>query len=34
VHTNSLDHPAALGLYQKMGFEAVAISEEKIKILD
>ena len=30
VHTNSLDHPAALGLYQKMGFSPVAVSEETV----
>ncbi len=30
VCTNSLDHPAALGLYQKMGFSPYAVSEENI----
>lgn len=30
VHTNTLDHPAALGLYQQMGFEPVAVSEEVV----
>lgn len=30
VHTNTLDHPAALGLYQKMGFSPVAVSEETV----
>ena len=31
VHTNSLDHPAALALYQKMGFVPVAVSEEEVE---
>ena len=31
VHTNTLDHPAALGLYQRLGFEPVAISEETVE---
>lgn len=30
VHTNSLDHPAALSLYQKMGFTPVSVSEETV----
>ncbi|MFZ1816103.1 MAG: GNAT family N-acetyltransferase [Rhizobiaceae bacterium] len=30
VHTNTLDHPAALSLYQKLGFEPVATSEETV----
>lgn len=30
VHTCTLDHPAALGLYQKMGFVPVGRSEETI----
>ena len=30
VHTNTLDHPAALPLYQKLGFEPVAVSDETI----
>lgn len=32
VHTNSLDHPAALPLYQKMGFSPVGIGEETVTI--
>lgn len=31
IQTNNLDNPKALQLYQKMGFEAVAWSEEKIE---
>jgi len=31
VHTNTLDHPAALPLYQKLGFSPIGISEEKVK---
>lgn len=31
VHTNSLDHPAALSLYQKLGFEPVGIAEETVE---
>lgn len=30
VHTNSLDHPRALPLYQKMGFVPVGRSEEEV----
>lgn len=30
VQTSTLDHPAALPLYQKLGFMPVAVSEEKI----
>lgn len=30
VHTNTLDHPAALGMYQKQGFNPVGISEETV----
>lgn len=30
VTTNSLDHPAALPLYQKLGFSPVRVSEEEI----
>jgi len=30
IHTNTLDHPAALSLYQKMGFEPVGVSEEEV----
>ncbi len=30
VQTNTLDHPAALPVYQKLGFTPVAVSEEKI----
>ncbi len=32
VHTNSLDHPSALGLYQRVGFSPVAISEEEVTV--
>jgi len=32
VHTNTLDHPAALTLYQKMGFSPVSISEEEVTV--
>ncbi len=32
VHTNTLDHPSALGLYQKMGFSPVAVSEETVTV--
>ena len=32
VHTNTLDHPAALGLYQRMGFSPCAISEETVTV--
>jgi len=31
VHTNTLDHPAALPLYQKLGFEPVGIGEETVE---
>lgn len=34
VHTNTLDHPRALPLYQKMGFEPVGISEETVEAWD
>jgi len=34
VHTNTLDHPSALGIYQKFGFSPVAISEEDVKTWD
>jgi GNAT superfamily N-acetyltransferase len=34
VHTNTLDHPSALGLYQKMGFSPVAVSEETVTVWD
>lgn len=30
VHTNTLDHPAALPMYQKLGFEPVGTSEETV----
>lgn len=30
IHTNSLDNPRALQLYQRMGFEAVSWSEEDV----
>lgn len=32
VHTNTLDHPAALQLYQKMGFSPYAVSEETVTL--
>ncbi|MGB7287525.1 MAG: GNAT family N-acetyltransferase [Salaquimonas sp.] len=32
VHTNTLDHPAALQLYQKMGFSPYAVSEEEVAV--
>jgi len=32
VHTNTLDHPSALGLYQKMGFSPVGVSEETVTV--
>jgi GNAT superfamily N-acetyltransferase len=32
IHTNTLDHPAALSLYQKMGFSPVGISEEEVTV--
>jgi GNAT superfamily N-acetyltransferase len=31
IHTNTLDSPRALILYQKLGFEAVAWSEEEVE---
>jgi len=31
IHTNTLDSPRALILYQKLGFEPVAWSEEKVE---
>ena len=31
VHTNTLDHPAALPLYQKLGFVPVAVSEGDVE---
>ena len=31
VHTNTLDHPKALPLYQKLGFEPVGIGEEVVE---
>ena len=30
LHTNSLDHPRALPLYQKMGFSPVGVGEEEV----
>lgn len=30
VHTNTLDHPAALPLYQRLGFSPFAVSDETI----
>lgn len=32
VHTNTLDHPAALRLYQRLGFEPVGVGEETIEV--
>lgn len=32
LHTNSLDHPSALQLYQRMGFSPVGTSEETVEI--
>lgn len=32
LQTNTLDHPAALQIYQKQGFSPVGISEEKITL--
>lgn len=32
VHTNTLDHPRALPLYQRMGFEPVGIGEETVEV--
>lgn len=34
VHTNSLDDPRALPLYQRMGFEPVGIGEEVVDVWD
>jgi GNAT superfamily N-acetyltransferase len=31
VHTNTLDHPAALPLYQRLGFEPVGVGEEEVE---
>ncbi len=31
VHTNTLDHPRALPLYQRMGFEPVGTGEETVE---
>jgi GNAT superfamily N-acetyltransferase len=31
VHTNTLDHPAALPLYQRLGFEPVGVGEETVE---
>ncbi len=31
VHTNRLDHPRALPLYQKMGFVPVGRGEEQVE---
>lgn len=31
VHTNTLDHPAALPLYQRLGFEPVGTGEEVVE---
>lgn len=32
VHTNSLDHAAALPLYQRLGFEPVGTAEETVEV--
>lgn len=32
LHTNTLDHPAALGMYQKHGFSPAGISEETVTV--
>ncbi|MCG6859227.1 MAG: GNAT family N-acetyltransferase [Salaquimonas sp.] len=32
VHTNTLDHPAALQLYQRLGFEPVGTGEETVRV--
>lgn len=34
LHTNSLDHPSALQLYQRMGFSPVGTSEETVEVWD
>lgn len=34
VHTNTLDHPRALALYQQMGFVPVATGEETVEAWD
>ncbi|PYE89499.1 GNAT family N-acetyltransferase [Phyllobacterium leguminum] len=34
IHTNSLDNPRALQLYQKMGFKPVGWSEEEVEAWD
>jgi GNAT superfamily N-acetyltransferase len=34
IHTNTLDSPRALGLYQKMGFSPVGWSEEEVEAWD
>lgn len=34
VETNTLDHPAALSLYQKLGFSPVAISTIEVPVWD
>ncbi|MCB1463084.1 MAG: GNAT family N-acetyltransferase [Nitratireductor sp.] len=34
VHTNTLDHPAALQLYQRLGFEPVGVGEETVEAWD
>ena len=34
VHTNSLDHAAALPLYQRLGFEPVGTAEETVEVWD
>ena len=34
VHTNSLDHAAALPLYQRLGFEPVGTGEETVEVWD
>ncbi|MBL4600836.1 MAG: GNAT family N-acetyltransferase [Rhizobiaceae bacterium] len=32
VNTNTLDHPAALPLYQKLGFSPISVSDDTIEI--
>jgi len=34
VHTNTLDHAAALPLYQRLGFEPVATGDETVTVWD
>lgn len=34
IETNTLDHPAALQLYQRLGFSPVAVADAKIKAWD